>query len=317
VTLPVVCLVGPTASGKTGVAVELVERFPMEIISVDSAMVYRQMNIGTAKPEEDVLDMAPHHLIDVRDPWQTYSAGDFCTDAESLIPNIHQRGRIPLLVGGTLLYFRALQSGLAPLPPADLAIRSDLESRAAAEGWPALHAELAQADPDAAEKIHVTDRQRIQRALEVLMITGTPISQLQRLAPVKSPFSFIRIALIPDDRQALYQRIETRFQKMIAAGFVEEVRALMGLPDMSPELASMRAVGYRQIWQYLAGQVSLDEAEQQATQATRRLAKRQLTWLRSDADELSFDCLDDCLAMRVGDALQQLDLVDALSSVSS
>ncbi len=289
----------------------------MEIISVDSAMVYRQMNIGTAKPEAEVLAIAPHHLIDVRDPWQTYSAGDFCTDAQELITNIHQRGRIPLLVGGTLLYFRALQSGLAPLPPADLAIRSELESRAAACGWPVLHAELAQADPDAAKKIHVTDRQRIQRALEVFMITGTPISQLQRLVPVKSPFSFTRIALIPDDRQALYRRIESRFQKMLAAGFVEEVHALMGLSDMFPELASMRAVGYRQIWQYLAGQGSLDDAGQQATQATRRLAKRQLTWLRSDADELSFDCLDERLATRVGDALQQLDLFDAISSASS
>jgi len=317
VTLPVVCLVGPTASGKTGVAVDLVGRFPMEIISVDSAMVYRQMNIGTAKPEEDVLGRAPHHLIDVRDPWQTYSAGDFCTDAHDLITEIHQRGRIPLLVGGTLLYFRALQSGLAPLPPADLMIRSELASRAVAEGWPALHAELAQADPVAAEKIHVTDRQRIQRALEVFKITGTPISQLQSLVPAKSPFDFIRVALVPDDRQGLYQRIEARFQKMIAAGFVEEVHGLMCLPGMSPELASMRAVGYRQIWQHLTGQMSLDEAGQQATQATRRLAKRQLTWLRSDADELSFDCLDECLAMRVGDALQQLDLVDAISSVSS
>ncbi len=281
----------------------------MEIISVDSAMVYRLMDIGTAKPGADILATAPHYLIDIRDPWQPYSAGEFCRDAGDRIADIHRRGRIPLLTGGTLLYFRALQGGLAPLPPASPAIREALEARAAKEGWAALHEELQRADPEAAARIHPVDRQRIQRALEVLAITGVPISQLQRAAAPGPQFDFVKIALLPGDRQKLYRRIELRFEKMIATGFIDEVRFLMGLPEMSSQLASMRAVGYRQIWQYLAGETGLDEAGRQAMKATRHLAKRQLTWLRSDTPGLRFDCQQPKLASGVGDALQELGCI--------
>lgn len=299
----VVCVVGPTAAGKTDVAIDLVQRFPCEIISVDSAMVYRHMDIGTAKPGADVLAQAPHQLIDIRDPWESYSAGQFCTDARELIDDIHRRGRIPLLVGGTFLYFHALQHGLAPLPTADPALRAELDRRAAAEGWPALHAELAALDPCSAERIRPTDRQRLQRALEVITLTGEPLSVLQQADTDAPEYEFLRIALAPDDRAALHARIAARFDAMLAAGFIEEVERLRALPQMDASRPAMRAVGYRQVWSYLDGDVSRDEAVRTAVVATRRLAKRQLTWMRSAPSALQVDCLLPNVVDRVADVI--------------
>lgn len=287
----VVCIVGPTAAGKTDVAVELVERFPCEIVSVDSAMVYRHMDIGTAKPGPDVLAVAPHHLIDIRDPWETYSAGEFCTDARALIDAIHDRGHVPLLVGGTFLYFHALQFGLAPLPSADAALRAEIDERAAREGWPALHRELGRLDPLAAERIRPNDRQRLQRALEVVMLTGEPLSELQKSAGEVPDYEFLRVALAPSDRALLHARIEARFDAMIDAGFIGEVERLMDMEQMNDACPAIRAVGYRQVWSHLAGETTRAEALRQAVVATRRLAKRQLTWMRSGPEGLEFDCL--------------------------
>ncbi|MFW2403195.1 MAG: tRNA (adenosine(37)-N6)-dimethylallyltransferase MiaA [Gammaproteobacteria bacterium] len=287
----VVCIVGPTAAGKTDVAIELVERFPCEIVSVDSAMVYRHMDIGTAKPGADILAVAPHALIDIRDPWESYSAGEFCIDARASIDAIHERGNIPLLVGGTFLYFHALQFGLAPLPTADAALRAEIDERAEREGWSALHQELARVDPQAAERIRPTDRQRLQRALEVVMLTGEPISELQKTGGEVPDYEFLRVALAPSDRAVLHARIETRFQAMVDAGFFGEVERLMAMRQMSDACPAMRAVGYRQVWSHLAGEMARDEALRQAVVATRRLAKRQLTWMRNGPDAREFDCL--------------------------
>jgi len=297
----VVCVVGPTAAGKTDVAISLAQRFPCEIVSVDSAMVYRHMDIGTAKPTADILAIAPHHLIDIRDPWEAYSAGQFCADARELIEDIQRRGRIPLLAGGTFLYFHALQHGLAPLPAADAALREELDKRAEREGWPALHAELVALDPLAAERIRPTDRQRLQRALEVITLTGETLSTLQQVEADVPDYEFLRVALVPSDRAGLHARIEVRFAAMIAAGFIAEVEALRTLPEMNAACPAMRAVGYRQIWSYLAGDISRDEAARTAVVATRRLAKRQLTWLRSAPGALEFDCLLTSVAERVVD----------------
>jgi tRNA dimethylallyltransferase len=287
----VVCLAGPTAAGKTGIALELVRRYPFEIISVDSAMVYRRMNIGTAKPDATELAAAPHRLIDIRDPWESYSAGDFCADARQLIVDISAAGKMPLLVGGTFLYFRALRQGLAMLPEADPELRAQLDERGQAQGWPALHQELARVDPEAAVRIEPGDRQRIQRALEVYLITGEPITELQKIAPQPSGFEFLNLSLVPGDREELYRRIEARFARMISDGFVDEVAALRAMPQMDGSRPAMRAVGYRQLWQHLEGEVDLGEAQRRAVVATRRYAKRQLTWLRSEPHDRQFDCL--------------------------
>ena len=286
-----VCLVGPTAAGKTDLAVRLVQRFPFEIISVDSAMVYRHMDIGTGKPGTEVLSIAPHRLIDVRDPWDSYSAGQFCADAQVAMAEIYRAGRVPLLVGGTLLYFRALQEGLAPLPEADPDVRRQLDARGENEGWPALHAELARVDPAAAARIGTTDRQRIQRALEVYMLTGEPITELQAATKSEQDTDFLRIALIPSNRAELYARIESRFERMVQAGFLQEVAGLRSRDAVRADSTAMRAVGYRQLWEHLDGAIGLEEAKQRAKIATRRLAKRQLSWLRSEPDERQFDCL--------------------------
>jgi len=299
----VLSVVGPTAAGKTEVAISLTRRFPCEIISVDSAMVYRHMDIGTAKPTADELAIAPHHLIDIRDPWESYSAGQFCADARALIDGIWGRGRIPLLAGGTFLYFHALQHGLAPLPAADAALREELDRRAERDGWPALHAELKDLDPLAAQRIRPTDRQRLQRALEVIMLTGEPLSTLQQVEADVPDYDFLRVALAPSDRKCLHARIEARFAAMIAAGFIAEVEALRALPEMNAACPAMRAVGYRQIWSYLEGDISRDEAARTAVVATRRLAKRQLTWLRSAPGALEFDCLRADVVERVVDAV--------------
>lgn len=276
-----VLLAGPTGAGKSDLALELVQRFPVEIVSVDSAQVYRGMDIGTAKPSADVRQRVPHHLIDVCNPSEVYSAGRFRRDALELIGAIRARGRLPLLVGGTMLYFRALTRGIAPLPEADPAVRATIDRRAQAIGWPALHAELAARDPEAAARIRPADGQRIQRALEVLEITGERLSQLQRLAD-PPPLKFAAFALLPADRAGLYARLDARFLGMMEAGFLDEVRALRARGDLTPDLPSLRAVGYRQLWAHLTGQCGLADAVAAGQRATRNLAKRQLTWVRSE-----------------------------------
>lgn len=279
---PVICLMGPTASGKTPLAVELVQQFPLEIISVDSALVYRGMDIGTAKPDAETLKVAPHRLIDICDPAEAYSAGKFRDDALREIDDIHQNGKIPLLVGGTMLYFRVLLQGIAQLPLADEAIRAQLTERAENEGWESLHAELAEVDPEAAARIHSNDAQRIQRALEVYMLSGKSISSLQQnqTSPLAG-FDVKQIALMPSAREKLHARIAQRFQTMLDAGFIDEVKQLMARGDLSPELPSIRSVGYRQVWDYLAGNIDEKTMRESAIAATRQLAKRQITWLRS------------------------------------
>jgi len=293
---PVLCLAGPTAAGKTSLALELAQRFPLDLISVDSAMVYRHMDIGTAKPEPKTLHRVPHALIDIRQPWESYSAGEFRQDALRLIATSHARGRLPLLVGGTLMYFRALRRGLARLPAADAGLRAELDALGEREGWAALHAELAAVDPAAAARIAVGDRQRIQRALEVFRLTGEPLSELQRRSTQPPPYRFRCTALVPGDRAVMNRRIERRFAGMLEQGFEAEVRRLYDMPQMRTGRPSMRAVGYRQLWRHVAGEISFDDACRQARTATRRYAKRQLTWLRGDSDFLPVDSLrDDCL----------------------
>lgn len=276
-----VCLMGPTCTGKTALALWLAERFPLEVVSVDSALVYRGLDIGTAKPTAEERAAVPHHLVDICDPAESYSAGRFRRDALDCVEAIRARDRVPLLVGGTMLYFRALTHGLAPLPPADAGLRARLEARAQESGWPALHAELAALDPVAAERIRPRDAQRIQRALEVLELTGERMSDLQQKA-APAPLRLARFALMPFEREALYRRIEERFDAMVAAGLVEEVRRLRERGDLPAELPSMRAVGYRQVRAFLDGHVTLEAAVEAGRRATRNLAKRQLTWLRAD-----------------------------------
>ncbi len=292
---PAVFLMGPTASGKTALAVSLVEHFPLEIISVDSALVYRGMNIGTAKPDAITLARAPHHLLDIREPTETYSAAAFCEDARRLMADITARGRVPLLVGGTMLYFRALLTGLDELPRADAALRKKLEAEAAARGWPALHAELAAVDPQTAARLAPNDSQRIGRALEIYRLTGTPMSaQLDKVHP-ELPYRVLQLALIPSDRAVLHQRIAARFDAMLADGLIEEVETLRRTYVLKPDLPSMRAVGYRQAWAYLDGDIDLKALREQGIAATRQLAKRQLTWLRSWPDAVVLDGLADDL----------------------
>ncbi len=296
----VVCLVGPTAAGKTGVALHLAARLPFDIVSVDSAMVYRHMNIGTAKPPPDVLATAPHRLVDILDPWETYSAGRFRRDALREIDAIVAAGRVPLLVGGTFLYFRALERGLAALPAADAAVRADIDARAAVAGWPAQHARLARLDPPTAARIGPNDRQRIQRALEVIELSGQRLSDLRRTAAARPPeFEYLRLALVPSERRALHERIALRFERMLGDGFVAEVERLRAMPNMNAECPSMRAVGYRQLWGFLDGQCDREEAARRAVVATRRLVKRQLTWLRGESGMVEFDCLRDDVAEQV------------------
>jgi tRNA dimethylallyltransferase len=290
---PAVFLMGPTASGKTAVAVELVKRFPFEIISVDSALVYRGMDIGTAKPDKGTLQVAPHRLIDIRDPSEPYSAAEFRTDALDAMADITARGRIPLLVGGTLLYFRALEQGLSDMPPADPGVRARLEQQAQQLGWVAMHARLQQIDPESAARIHANDPQRIQRALEVYQLSGKPLSHFHGRGRARSlPYRTAKLVLAPADRALLQRRIERRFQAMLAAGFADEVRRLFRRSELGPELPAMRAVGYRQAWAWLEGRIGYQDMVNQAIVATRRYAKRQLTWLRSEQETRWFEAED-------------------------
>ena len=273
---------GPTGSGKSALALALAERFPVEIVSVDSAQVYRGMDIGTAKPDALTRKQIPHHLIDILEPTDAYSAARFRADAIAAIVGIRSRGAIPLLVGGTMLYFKALREGLSMLPAADPAVRARLDARAAVEGWPALHAELAQVDPMTASRLKRTDAQRIQRALEVHAISGRPMSELQGARDTSDAVGpTLPVALVPEDRAELHRVIAERFDAMLAAGLVDEVRALRARYDLSPEMPSMRCVGYRQAWSFLDGLVDKDEFRASAIAATRQLAKRQFTWLRA------------------------------------
>lgn len=281
-----ILLTGPTASGKTDLAVDLATRLPCDIVSVDSALVYRGMDIGTAKPGSELLAAAPHRLIDICDPSEAYSAARFREDALGEMEAIAATGRVPLLVGGTMLYFRALQQGLSKLPSADPRARARLDAQARAEGWAALYRRLAGVDPETARRIHPNDPQRIQRALEVYELTGRPMSDLLRegKAPPVLPYRFLKLVRAPEERAILHQRIERRFVQMLELGFEEEVRTLWSRGDLSPEMPSMRSVGYRQMLKYLFGEYTYDEMVYRGIIATRQLAKRQLTWLRSESD---------------------------------
>ena len=277
-----VLLMGPTGAGKSDLAIQLTRELPLEIVSVDSALVYRGMDIGTAKPDAQIRRAIPHHLIDIRDPTATYSAGEFVLDATAAMRDIWSRGRQPLFVGGTMLYFHALSAGIADLPEGNVAVRAEIDGQAAAVGWPGMHLELSRVDPEAAARIHGNDSQRIQRALEVYRVTGEPISRLQRRrTSVLADVQVAEFAVGPLERSVLHARIEARFGAMLAAGLVDEVRGLRERNDLDAEHPSMRAVGYRQVWRFLAGQCALNEAVEQAIVATRQLAKRQLTWLRA------------------------------------
>jgi tRNA dimethylallyltransferase len=280
----VVFLMGPTASGKTALAVELVARLPLAIVSVDSAMVYRGMDIGTAKPGPEVLARAPHRLIDICDPADAYSAARFRVDALREVADIHAAGRIPLLVGGTGLYFRGLESGLSELPAADRAVRARLAAEAAAFGWAHLHARLAKVDPAAAARIRPGDPQRIQRALEVWELTGQPLSSLQAEPGEPLPYRVLKLVLTPPDREALNERIGRRFHGMVAQGFEAEVERLLDRGDLAPDLPSLRAVGYRQMVSYLLGECDRPAMIERAITATRQYAKRQMTWLRAERE---------------------------------
>jgi tRNA dimethylallyltransferase len=298
---PAIFLMGPTASGKTGVAVELAQRLPVELISVDSALVFRDMNIGTAKPDAATLARAPHHLIDIINPTKAYSAAAFRHDALRLMADITARGKIPLLVGGTMLYFKALREGLSPLPQADAALRAELDAEIAQHGIEHLHRKLAEVDPETAARLHSTDTQRIQRAMEIYRLSGQPMSALIKKSNAPGgesgggekelPYRIIPIALLPSDRAVLHQRIAARFADMLRHGLVEELRGLRGKYVLHRDMTSMRCVGYRQAWEFIEGEITEAELLEKGIVATRQLAKRQLTWLRGMSDNIELDCL--------------------------
>lgn len=294
---PAILLLGPTASGKTACALALAHRLPVEIVSVDSALVYRDMDIGTAKPSHDEQAQCPHHLIDIVSPEEAYSAARFCEDARRLMVDITARGRVPLLVGGTMLYYKALRDGLSELPEADANLRREIEETAARDGWPTLHAQLAQLDPDAAARLKPNDAQRIQRALEIVRLTGRPLAEsYARREAATTTHRLIPIALTPSDRSVLHARIERRFDAMLLAGFVDEVIRLRQRYQLDANMPSMRCVGYRQALEYLDGQCSLATFRDKGIFATRQLAKRQITWQRNFRDNWGNLVEVDCLA---------------------
>ncbi len=288
----VICLMGATATGKTDLAVDIAGHFPVEIISVDSALIYRGMNIGTAKPDAELLKKVPHFLIDIIDPVENYSVWDFVTQVRQLIKEIDLRGNIPLLVGGTMMYYHALEVGLNRLPPADESIRSKLEADAREVGWPAMHRRLVGSDPETASRVEPGDRQRIQRALEVFEITGMPLSDIQAKTTQGYQGKLLKIVLQAVDRSLLHARIEKRFHDMLKHNFIDEVAFLRDRGDLNLSMPSMRCVGYRQAWQHLDGDISEDEMIEKAIAATRQLAKRQITWLRKQPQNCAFDCLN-------------------------
>jgi tRNA dimethylallyltransferase len=288
---PVIAVVGPTASGKTGLSIALAEEFDAEIISMDSALVYRGMDVGTAKPTMDERAGVAHHLIDVIDPTEAYSAARFREDTLRLVEQIRTRGKLPLIVGGTMLYFKALRDGLDDLPRADPELREQIEAEAAARGWPALHGELAQLDPITAQRLQPGDSQRIGRALEVIRLTGRPMSDSLGREPQPPPFELLSLSLEPAERAALHERIALRFDTMLSSGLIDELRGLRERFALNPGLPSMRCVGYRQAWEFLDGRIGRMELREQGIIATRQLAKRQLTWLRSMPGLTRLDCL--------------------------
>jgi len=286
---PAIFIIGPTASGKTGLAMKLMEHFPIELISVDSALIYKDMDIGTAKPTADELEKAPHRLISFLDPSESYSAADFRKDALREMQEITVKGKIPVLVGGTMLYYRALENGLAVLPEADPEIRKKLSAEAEEKGWNFLHQRLVEVDPVAGKRIHPNDKQRIQRALEVHELSGKPLTELHKEAQLDAlPYSLMKIALIPE-REWIRDLAEKRFEIMMEQGFLDEVKALYAREDLHADLPAIRCVGYRQAWQYLDGKLDADEMKERAVIATRQLAKRQMTWMRSEPNIIKFD----------------------------
>ena len=297
---PAILLMGPTASGKTAVAMALADRFPVGLIGVDSAQVFIDMDIGTAKPDRATLARYPHRLIDLISPEERYSAARFRDDALAAMADITAAGKVPLLVGGTMLYFRALLHGLADLPQADAALRAQIDAEAALVGWPALHAKLALVDPSTAARLHPTDSQRVQRALEICRLSGRPMSELLAASERRHPpYDFLSIGLLPSDRAALHERIARRFDDMLLAGLDDEVRKLRRKYRLSPELPSMRCVGYRQTWEAQDGTIPATELRDRGIFATRQLAKRQITWLSNSFAADHFDCLDPALSARV------------------
>jgi tRNA dimethylallyltransferase len=302
---PAVFLMGPTASGKTALACALRERLPLELVSVDSALVYRGMDVGTAKPDAETLARHPHALVDIRDPAEPYSAADFRDDALAAMSRITAAGRVPLLVGGTGLYFRALQRGLSSLPQADADVRAKLAKEAAAVGWPALHRRLAALDPAAARRIRPGDQQRLQRALEVIELTGRPLSEQQSGGRGESfGWRVLKLALLPGDRATLHERIAARFDAMLDGGLLDEVAALRARGDLHPDLPAIRAVGYRQAWEHLDGRYGRAELRDRGIFATRQLAKRQVTWLRGELDARALDPDESGLARRAEEAVR-------------
>lgn len=300
-----IVLMGPTASGKTALACSLADRFPLGLISVDSALVYRGLDIGTAKPDALTLRRYPHALVDIRDPTESYSAADFRADALDTMQRLSDAGKIPLLVGGTGLYFRALERGLSDLPASNPEVRATINAEAETIGWPAMHARLADLDPTAAHRIRPSDPQRIQRALEVIEMTGKPLSEQQGQRRPRPPWRFLKLTLMVDDRSVLHERIVQRFDAMLEAGFLDEVRGLRERRDLHTDLPAIRAVGYRQAWEFLDGAVDADTFRYQAIAATRQLAKRQITWIRSELDARCFDADDATTSSRVVNAVEE------------
>jgi len=301
----VITLRGPTASGKTDLAISLIKKLPLEIVSVDSVMVYRGLDIGSAKPNQQILNQYPHHLVNISDPENDYSLGKFFKDVNKAIQLITENKKIPILVGGTMMYFNILSKGLSNLPSSDLDIRNRLEHKAELMGWPGLHKQLLEVDPISATKIKPNDKQRIQRALEVFELTGKPLSEFFKDQKNTKNYNFFNICLLPTNRDRLYQRINSRFTKMLNDGLVDEVKNLLASSNLSPSNNSMKSIGYREICAFIESKTTLEVAEQQATMATRRLAKRQITWLRSLKRQNSYDIFEKNLVKKIHEQISQ------------